>query len=320
MRLDGIVTSWNAGAETMYGYRTHEIVGQPIERLIPRELRDEVGDLLEIVKLGRGINRYESKRMRKNGQIFDVSASLSPVRDLAGKIVGAATITRDVTLLRKGEEQLLAYTDQLENLNSLSQDIAGTLSVETVIERSLSRIVSTSEFDFAMVRFSSDVAGRTFYGVGRNSCSQMDLEQLWFRLGADFEQCFWECRNPWFVEDVAATPELAMAAQNHKIKSLAVLPLTHDQGARATLALLSAEAHQFGAEEKQFLHTTAQQIALAVENARLYGASVQANGDLRREIEERKRAEQTLADFAAMVAHDLRPPLSTVVSITDRAR
>jgi PAS domain S-box-containing protein len=320
MRLDGVVTSWNAGAESMYGYRTHEIVGQPIERLIPPELRDEVGDLLEIVKLGRGINRYESKRMRKNGQIFDVSASLSPVRDLAGKVVGAATITRDVTLLRKGEEQLLAYTDQLENLNSLSQDIAGTLSVDAVVERSLSRIVSTSGCDFAVVRFSMEVAGRTFYGVGRSPCSQIDLEQLWSRLGVDFEQCFWECRNPWFVEDVAATPELAMAAQNNKIKSLAVLPLTHGDSPCATLALLSAEAHMFGAEEKQFLQTTAQQIALAVENARLYGASVQANGDLRREIEERKRAEQTLADFAAMVAHDLRSPLSNVVSITDSIR
>src|SRR4030095_12148133 len=173
---------------------------KPIERLIPPELRDEVGDLLEIVKLGRGINRYESKRMRKNGQIFDVSASLSPVRDLAGKVVGAATITRDVTLLRKGEEQLLAYTDQLENLNSLSQDIAGTLSVDAAVERSLSRIVSPSGCDFAVVRFSMEVAGRTFYGVGRSPCSQIDLEQLWSRLRVDFEDGFWGGRTTWFVE------------------------------------------------------------------------------------------------------------------------
>ena len=75
-----------------------------------------------------------------------------------------------------------------------------------------------------------------------------------------------------------------------------------------------------GTDEKQFLQAMSRQIALAVENARLYGATLEANQELRREIEERKRAEQTLADFTAMVAHDLRSPLSNVVSITDSIR
>jgi PAS domain S-box-containing protein len=320
MRLDGIVTSWNAGAESTYGYRTREIIGQPVERLIPRELHSEVSDLLEIVKLGRGINRYESKRMRKNGQTFDVSASLSPVRDLAGKIVGAATITRDVTLLRKGEEQLLAYTDHLENLNSMSQDIAGTLSVAEVVERSLSRILSTDGFDYAIVRFSAEVAGRNSYGVSSKPCSQKDIEQIWSQLGAEFEQCFWQCRNPWFVDDAAATPELALAAHNNEIKALAVLPLTHGAQLRAAMALMSTRAHVFGTDEKQFLQAMSRQIALAIENARLYGGTLEVNEDLRREIEERKRAEKTLSEFTAMVAHDLRSPLSNVVSITDSIR
>jgi len=320
MRLDGIVTSWNAGAESMYGYRAREIIGQPVERLIPQEFHSEVSDLLEIVKLGRGINRYESKRMRKNGQAFDVSASLSPIRDLAGKIVGAATITRDVTLLRKGEEQLLAYTDHLENLNSMSQDIAGTLSVAEVVERSLSRILSTDGFDYAIVRFSAAVAGRNSYGVSSKPCSQKDLEQIWSQLGAEFEQCFWQCRNPWFVDDVAATPELALAAHDNEIKALAVLPLTHGEPLRAAMALMSTRAHAFGTDEKQFLQAMSRQIALAMENAWLYGATLEVNEDLRREIEERKRAEKTLAEFTAMVAHDLRSPLSNVVSITDSIR
>ena len=320
MRLDGIVTSWNAGAESTYGYRTREIIGQPVERLIPQELHSEVSDLLEIVKLGRGINRYESKRMRKNGQTFDVSASLSPIRDLAGKIVGAATITRDVTLLRKGEEQLLAYTDHLENLNSMSQDIAGTLSVAEVVERSLSRILSTDGFDYAIVRFSAEVAGRNSYGVSSKPCSQKDLEQIWSQLGTEFEQCFWQCRNPWFVDDVAATPELSLAAPNNEIKALAVLPLTHGEQLRAAMALMSTRPHAFGTDQKQFLQAMSRQIALAIENARLYGATLEVNEDLRREIEERKRAEKTLAEFTAMVAHDLRSPLTNVVSITDSIR
>jgi PAS domain S-box-containing protein len=317
MRLDGIVTSWNAGAESMYGFRAHEIVGQSLERLIPAELHGEVAELLEIVKHGRGINRYESKRIGKDGRCFDVSASLSPTRDLRGRVVGAATITRDITLLRKGEEQLLAYTDRLETLNSVSQDIAGTLSVDEVVGRGLNRLLATSGFDFGFVRFSEEAAGRKVFGVGMKSESATDIETVWTQLGAEFEQCVWQCRNPWFVEDVAAAPEFALATETSEIKALAVLPLTHGEPLRAVMTLMSARVHPFGADEKQFLQAMSRQIALAVENARLYGATVQVNRDLRREVEERIRAEQTLADFTAMVAHDLRSPLSNIISMTD---
>jgi PAS domain S-box-containing protein len=317
MSLDGIVTSWNDGAESLYGFGGNEIIGQSLERLIPADLQGEVVELLDVVKHGRGINRYESKRMRKDGRSFDVSASLSPIRDLRGKVVGAASITRDITLLRKGEEQLLAYTDQLETLNTASQEIAGTLSVDEVVERGLSRLVAASGFDFGFVRFSQGTADRTFYGVASRPVPLKDLERIWSQLGDEFEQCFWECRNGWFVEDVAAAPEIALAADTNEIKALAVLPLTHNEPLRATAALMSTCTRVFGAEEKQFLQAMSRQIALAVENARLYSATLQANQELRREIEERKRAEQILADFTAMVAHDLRSPLSNVVSMTE---
>jgi PAS domain S-box-containing protein len=320
MGLDSIVTSWNASAESMYGFRADEIVGQPVERLIPPELQSEIAELLEIVKHGRGINRYESKRMRKDGHVFDVSASLSPTRDLRGRIMGAATITRDITLLRKGEEQLLAYTNQLETLNVVSQGIAGTLSVDEVIERGLNRLLSTSGFDFAFVRFSPEAEGRKFYGVGLKSCSPKELDRIWTQLGPEFEQCFWECRNPWFIEDVGAVPEFALAAEASEIKALAVLPLSHGEPRYAGMALMSARVHPFGTDEKQFLQAMSRQVALAIENARLYGVAVQANEDLRREVEERKRAERTLSDFTAMVAHDLRSPLSNVVSMTESIR
>ena len=317
MTLGGNVTSWNEGAESMYGFSADEMIGQPIYRLIPETHHGEVSELLEIVKHGRGINRYESARIRKGGGLFDVSASLSPIRDLRGTVVGAATITRDVTLLRKGEDQLLAYTDQLETLNLVSQEIAGTLSVAEVLERGLSRLVSAKGFNFAFARLSQDVAGRKFYAASAESLSLSELERIWSQLGPEFEQCLWECRNPWFVEDVAAAAELSLAAENNQIKSLAVLPLAHGTPMHAALALMSTRVHPFGTDEKQFLQAISREIALALENAKLYGATVEVNQELRREIDERKRAERTLADFTAMVAHDLRSPLTNVLSITD---
>lgn len=320
MTLDGIVTSWNEGAQSMYGFKRAEIVGQSVYRFIPETHHNEVAELLDIVKHDRGINRYESKRVRKGGQLFDVSASLSPIRDLHGKVIGAATITRDITFFRKGEEQLLAYTDQLETLNAVSQEIAGTLSVHEVIERGLSRLVSASGFAIALARVSQGGADGEFYGASSEARSLLELEKIWSQLGPEFEQCFWQCRNPWFVEDVAAAAELALSADNSPIKALAVLPLAHGGPLHAAITLMSTRIHPFGTDEKQFLQAMSRQIALAVENARLYGATLEANQELRREIEERKRVERTLADFTAMVAHDLRAPLSNVVSITDSIR
>ncbi len=147
MTLNGVVTSWNDGAETTYGFSAAEIVGSSVLRLIPADHHDEVSELLEVIRQGRGINRYETKRRRKDGQLFDVSASLSPILDVHRNVVGAATITRDITLLRKGEERLLAYTDRLEALNLVSQEIAETLSVEQIIEVGLMRLIAACGFD-----------------------------------------------------------------------------------------------------------------------------------------------------------------------------
>jgi PAS domain S-box-containing protein len=321
MTLDGVITTWNDGAESTYGFSAPEILGKSILQLIPNDHHDEVFELLDVVKQGRGINRYESKRKGKGGRLFDVSASLSPIRDVHRNVVGAATITRDITLLRKSEEQLLAYTDRLEALNLVAQEIAETLSVEQVIDRGLNRLIAASGFDFAFVHFSQEIGGRSFYGVGTQSCSVTEIETIWAQLGNDFEQCFWRCGNPWFVDDVEAAPEFASAAANNPVRALAVLPLRHEPPPlHGAITILSLKKHSFGVDERQFLQAMSRQIALGVENARLYSVTVQANQELRREIDERKRAEQTLADFTAMIAHDLRSPLSNVVSITDSIR
>ena len=317
MTLDGLIISWNDGAETTYGFSAAEIVGQSIFRLIPADHHDEVCELLEVVKQGRGINRYESKRTRKGGQVFDVSASLSPIRDVHRNIVGAATITRDITLLRKSEKQLLAYTDQLEALNLVSQEIAETLSVEQVIERGLNRLISTSAFDFAFLYFSEPVEGRQVYGISHESRARGESEIDWMQLGNEFAHHVWLCDDPRFFNGL---DDAGFATAKGEIQSLAVLPLRLKSPLRAAIALMKHETHSFGADERHFLQAMSRQIALALENARLYGATVQANDDLRREIDERTRAEQTLADFTAMVAHDLRSPLSNMISITDSIR
>jgi PAS domain S-box-containing protein len=115
--LDGIITSWNEGAERVYGYVAAEVVGRPISILIPPDLIDELPAILNRMRMGESINHYETARLRKDGQRINVSLTLSPIRDSAGNISGASTIARDITERKRAEEQITYQAYLLENVN-----------------------------------------------------------------------------------------------------------------------------------------------------------------------------------------------------------
>ncbi|MGQ0485325.1 MAG: PAS domain-containing sensor histidine kinase [Hyphomicrobiales bacterium] len=95
--LNGIVTSWNRGAERLLGYSADEIIGQPIFRIIPPDRAGEELRILSTIRSGESIAPYESIRLRKDGGRLDVSLSVSPIRNAAGQVAGASTIARDIT-------------------------------------------------------------------------------------------------------------------------------------------------------------------------------------------------------------------------------
>jgi len=101
--LDGVVTSWNPGAEVLFGYTAAEMIGSPIETLIPPEGTDDEAQVRARVARGLGVEHYETVRVRKDGTSVDVSATFSPIEDSAGRIVGIATICRDVTERKRAE-------------------------------------------------------------------------------------------------------------------------------------------------------------------------------------------------------------------------
>jgi len=104
--LDGVITSWNRGAEHMYGYAAAEAIGQPISLIIPTHRIEEFAHILEGIRRGERVEHYETERLAKAGQIIRVSLSVSPVRDRTGKLIGAAAIARDISHLRKTEAAL----------------------------------------------------------------------------------------------------------------------------------------------------------------------------------------------------------------------
>jgi two-component system CheB/CheR fusion protein len=104
--LNGIVVSWNKGAEKLFGYTAEEAVGKPVTILIPLNRADEEPHILERIRRGELIDHYETVRRRKDGGEIDISLTVSPVRDGSGKVIGASKIARDITERRQAEERL----------------------------------------------------------------------------------------------------------------------------------------------------------------------------------------------------------------------
>ncbi len=115
--LDGMVTSWNGGAERTYGYSAAEAMGRHISFCAPPERRSEVDVVVQKIACGEVIERFDTQRLKKDGTIIDVSVSLSPIKDETGKIVGVSGIARDVTAKRRAQEALVESERRYRSLS-----------------------------------------------------------------------------------------------------------------------------------------------------------------------------------------------------------
>jgi PAS domain S-box-containing protein len=104
--LDGTITSWNASAERLFGYRAAEMIGQSVTRIIPPNAHAQEAETLKQLGRGERVEHYETVRLAKDGRLVAVSLTISPVRDAAGTIIGAAKIARDITARKRAEEAL----------------------------------------------------------------------------------------------------------------------------------------------------------------------------------------------------------------------
>jgi PAS domain S-box-containing protein len=127
--LEGVILSWNRGAERLFGFSSEEAVGRPVTIVIPLNRRDEEPAILEKIHRGERIEHFETVRQRKDGSLVDISLTISPIRDSNGKIVGASKIARDISELKKARERqrllLREMSHRVNNLFALSGSLVG---------------------------------------------------------------------------------------------------------------------------------------------------------------------------------------------------
>jgi len=111
--LEGIVVSWNAGAERLYGYSAEEMIGRSISVLIPSFRPEELPEIFEAIRRGEGVDGLETVRIRKDGKPVEVSLTISPIKDTTGRVVGASTVARDITRRKQEENERLGLIQDL---------------------------------------------------------------------------------------------------------------------------------------------------------------------------------------------------------------
>jgi PAS domain S-box-containing protein len=131
--LDGVIKSWNKGAERVFGYSAAEAVGQPITIVIPGDRHSEERDILTRIRRGERIDHFETIRQRKDGSLVVVSLTVSPVKNAEGKIVGASKIARDITEQKRSQEQIVTLAREAEHR---SKNLLATVQATVMLSQS----------------------------------------------------------------------------------------------------------------------------------------------------------------------------------------
>lgn len=170
--LDGTITSWNLAAERMFGWSAAEAVGQSIKIIVPRERWAEEDEVLARLSRGEVIDHFETVRQRKDGSRFEISLTVSPVKDETGRIVGASKIARDISERRRAEEERARLLAEAQAANRAKTDFLAVLSHE--LRTPLNPILGWAEV-LRLRRGEPELAERGLEAIARNVKAQVKL-------------------------------------------------------------------------------------------------------------------------------------------------
>jgi PAS domain S-box-containing protein len=264
---DGIITSWNPGAERMYGYTADEAIGRSIAIIMPPELPDEFADIMERLRRGEHIDHYETTRVRKDGERLHVSVSIAPISNAEGRLIGAATIARNITEQRRAHQRLVSLQQMTA---AFSEALTARQVAEVVVNQgfallnSPSCVVALLEPDGDKLRI---IGQRNVEDVFNPARSVPMTDRLPLVDAARTGQPVWIGSQAAYL---AGYPNLTNLVRRRGSQAGAFLPLSVHGRRLGVVGIGFAEPQTFDDHTKSFLVSIAQQCAQALERALLY--------------------------------------------------
>ena len=318
--LQGIITSWNPGAEKLFGYTAGEAIGQAMLMLIPEDRHSEEADILARISRGETVDHVETVRRRKDGSRIDVSATISPIRDEKGRVIGASKIARNITDRRLSRLRLEAQLERLNLLDQITRAIGERQDLQSIYHVVLRRLEDRLPVDFSCV-LGHRPGSRTLsvLCVGAASGGLGWQLKLWEEQQLEIEaNGLSACLAGELIHEPDTTlPALPLARRlaDGGLYSLVAVPVRSDAGVSSVLLVCRRERDAFDSGECEFLRQLATHIALAAQQATLHQSLQLAYDELRQTQQavmqqERLRA---LGQMASGVAHDINNAISPVL-------
>jgi PAS domain S-box-containing protein len=294
--LEGVIVSWNRGAQRIYGYTEEEAKGRNLSVLLPPEREVEMRAILESVRHGQPVESLDAVCVRRDGGAVEVSLTVSPVRDANGRIVGAASIARDVTAKRRIEKQLAG-------LQLLTDVALAYLSLEDLLRELLSRLCGVLACDVSSILLLSDDGSHL---VVRASHGIADDRGTVVELGRGVVGRVAATQGAVIIDDLASVEVDNPHLRARGLSSLLGVPLLVDGRVIGVVHIATKATRRFTDEETRLLMLAADRMALAIDHARLYEAERAART-------EAERANRSKDHFIATLSHELRTPLQAML-------
>ncbi|WP_412467955.1 PAS domain S-box protein [Pedobacter sp. KLB.chiD] len=305
--LDGIITTWNKGAEHIFGYTEEEAIGQPITILLPADRLSEEEAIIASLRRGERVGHIQTIRKTKDGSLLDISLAVSPIKNRDGVVIGASKVVRNITSQKESEKLIAKHMERLELLNVVGRSINGSLDLQQILQQ--------------VIDSTTKLTGAAFGAFFYNQAKQKSESYWLYTLSGDSKGAFADFPMPpnttlfhpifsgtkvvrsdditqdsCYGKDV---PFLEKVSGNLAVVSYLAVPVKTKSGeVIGGLFFGHQDRAVFKEEHEDLVLTVASQAAIAIENSRLF-----------KEVQDLSMKKD---EFIAMASHELKTPMTSL--------